>query len=56
MTGKLEKCSLQSPQWIIKEQTGRNAACGGTQCTEEHQWTQGWARTAQVALLPSAGG
>jgi len=26
-----------------------------TQCTEEHQWTQGWARTAQVAMPASSG-
>jgi len=34
----------------------RIAACGGTQGTEEHQWTQGWRRARQVAMLPLAGG
>jgi len=29
---------------------------GGRNAGEEHAGTQGWARTAQVAMLPSAGG
>jgi len=37
----------------IRRNAGKDRA--GTQCTEEHQWTQGWRRSRQVARPASRG-
>jgi phage terminase large subunit-like protein len=45
----LQKCVRYGNWHAPKSIGGRNAG-------EEHAGTQGWVRTAQVAMLPSAGG
>jgi hypothetical protein len=54
--GQSPSVASQASERSVLIETRLNAAFGGTHCTEEHQWTQGWRRSRQVAMLPSAGG
>ncbi|RLL86575.1 hypothetical protein Y697_06025 [Mesotoga sp. BH458_6_3_2_1] len=55
-TSTVEQCRLRREVMPIKDirrNAGKDRA--GTQCTEEHQWTQGWRRSRQVARPASRG-
>jgi hypothetical protein len=54
--GQSPSLASQASERSVLIETRLNAAFGGTHCTEEHQWTQGWRRSRQVAMLPSAKG
>jgi len=45
--------SRNAPKSIGGRKAGKDRA--GTQCTEKHQWTQGWLRSCQVAMPASRG-